>query len=71
MTHEGLQASAALESRTHGNLRKPEGVAGLRASPNAPQFDGTHFILMTDTCKDAFTGVSSQKIKLLCLEART
>ena len=29
----------------------------------APQFDGTHFILMTDACKDAFVGVLSQKIK--------
>jgi hypothetical protein len=29
----------------------------------APQFDGTHFILTTDACKDAFAGVLSQKIK--------
>jgi len=28
----------------------------------APHFDGTHFILTTDACKDAFTGVLSQKI---------
>ena len=31
----------------------------------APHFDGTHFILMTDVCKDAFAGVLSQKIKLM------
>jgi len=31
----------------------------------APCFDGTHFILMTDTCKDAFTGVLSQKISTM------
>ena len=29
----------------------------------APRFDGTHFILTTDACKDAFAGVLSQKIK--------
>ena len=29
----------------------------------APRFDGTHFILTTDACKDAFVGVLSQKIK--------
>jgi len=29
----------------------------------APRFDGTHFILTTDTCKDAFAGVLLQKIK--------
>jgi len=28
----------------------------------APRFDGTHFILMTDACQDAFAGVLSQKI---------
>lgn len=28
----------------------------------APRFDGTHFILKTDACKDAFAGVLSQKI---------
>ena len=28
----------------------------------APRFDGTHFILTTDACKDAFAGVLSQKI---------
>ena len=28
----------------------------------APCFDGTHFILTTDACKDAFAGVLSQKI---------
>jgi len=31
----------------------------------APRFDGTNFILMTDACKDAFTGVLSQKIKTM------
>jgi len=29
----------------------------------APQFDGMHFILTMDACKDAFAGVLSQKIK--------
>ena len=29
----------------------------------APRFDGTHFILTMDVCKDAFAGVLSQKIK--------
>ena len=29
----------------------------------APRFHGTHFILTTDACKDAFAGVLSQKIK--------
>jgi transposase InsO family protein len=29
----------------------------------APRFDGTHFILTTDACKDAFAGILSQKIK--------
>ena len=29
----------------------------------APRFDDTHFILMTDACKDTFAGVLSQKIK--------
>ena len=29
----------------------------------APRFDGTHFIVTTDPCKDAFAGVLSQKIK--------
>jgi len=28
----------------------------------APRFDGTHFILTTDACQDAFAGVLSQKI---------
>ena len=28
----------------------------------APCFDGTHFIFMTDACKDTFAGVLSQKI---------
>lgn len=28
----------------------------------APRFDGTHFILTTDVCQDAFAGVLSQKI---------
>jgi len=31
----------------------------------APQFDSTHFILMTDACKDAFVRVLSQKIKTM------
>ena len=30
--------------------------------PTAPHFDRTHFILTTDTCKDTFTRVLSQKI---------
>ena len=30
----------------------------------APRFDGTHFILTMDTCKDAFAGVLSQKIRM-------
>jgi len=29
----------------------------------APRFDGTHFILTTDACKDTFAGVLSRKIK--------
>jgi len=33
----------------------------------APRFNGTHFILTTDTCKDAFAGVLSQKIKATLL----
>jgi hypothetical protein len=30
---------------------------------SAPKYDGTHFILTTDGCKDAFSGVLSRKIK--------
>lgn len=29
----------------------------------APRFNGTHFILTTDACKDAFAGVLSEKVK--------
>ena len=31
----------------------------------APRFDGTHFILTTDACKDVFAGVLSQKVKTM------
>ena len=30
---------------------------------SAPRYDGTPFILTTDGCKDAFTGVLAQRIK--------
>jgi len=29
----------------------------------APRFDGTHFILKMDACKDVFAGVLSQKVR--------
>jgi len=29
----------------------------------APWFDGTHFILTMDACKDVFAGVLSQKVR--------
>jgi len=33
--------------------------------PMAPRFDGTHFILTMDACKDVFAGVLLQKVRTM------
>ena len=60
--NEGIQARQHMKSGTYLVLK-----AHLISDPilSAPHYNGTLFMLTTDGCKDAFTGVLAQQITMM------